>query len=231
MSLPDLSQAVETAFANVVASGAIEKAIEANLEATITSILKDQLKSYGDFGKQLTEKVNAAMQIDLDRMDLPTYGHFIEKVIARAVDAQLQGDVAKKIEAHMTALLADAPQEMTLEQIVADFKVHVKDRAYGGDVDHSISLHVTQTGYGYWHIAMDKDSGTDEYRCSFRIGINDAGEIYSLRIADEDVNKELFIRPAKGFERNLYRMFVSGTKIKIEPDTTAYDFDLSMYED
>ncbi|WP_321946604.1 hypothetical protein [Paraburkholderia sp. J10-1] len=231
MTYPDLSNAVESAFANIVASGAIEKAIEAQLEKTVTAVINNNLERYGDFGKKLAEKVGAAMDIDVERMDLPSYAHFIEKIIARTVDAQLTGDVARKIEAHMAALLADAPTEITLDRLVEDFKQHVKDRAYGGDIDHEITLHVEEASYGYWYVAMDKDHSVEKYRCAFRMGVNEQGEIYSLSIGKEDVNKELFIHPARGFERDLYRMFVSGTIVRIEPGTSHHDFNLSMHDD
>lgn len=230
MMFPDLTAAVETAFANIVASGAIERAIETQLEKTVTTLVNDSLERYGDFGKQLREKVSEAMNIDVSRMDLPSYGHFIEKIIARAVDAQLQGEVAKKIEANMASLLADAPAETTLETIVENFKIYVKDRAYGDSIDSEITMHIEESSYGYWNIALDKDSGVERYRCAFRMAVDDKGEIYSLSIDNEDMNKQLFLRPAVSFERDLYRMFVSGTKIKIESGTSRYDFNLEMCE-
>lgn len=91
MSFPDLTAAVESAFANIVASSAIEKAIETQLEKVVANVVNDSLGRYGDFGKKLRQKVSNAMSIDVERMDLPGYGHFIEKIITRAVDAQLAG--------------------------------------------------------------------------------------------------------------------------------------------
>lgn len=223
-----MQKAVEAAFARIVADGAIEKAIEKQLQETISNIVSSHLREYGDFGKALKDQLGKALHVDLSRTDLPGYGDFILKIVRGQVDNHLMGEAAKKIEANLAALLADPPAEITIDKLVEDFKEHVKRRNYGGELDHEITLHVECTDYGFWHIAMDKDSGEGQYQCEVRIGVDKDGSIYQLVLGEENMDKKLFIREPSGFERDMYRAFVGGTRIVIPEGAAAYDFDKSL---
>lgn len=139
----------------------------------------------------------------------------------------MQGEVAKKIKASVSALLANAPAEIALETSVENFRKYVKD-GHTAALSPEITMHIEESNYGCWRIAPDKDSTVDRYRCAFRMTVDDKGEIHSLKIDDEDTNRDLFFRPTRDVKRDLYRMYVSGTKIKIEPGTTHYDFNLEV---
>lgn len=232
MSMPDLSKLVSDSFARIVASGAVEKAVENQLEKTIEGIINDQLRSHSDFGSALKEKVKAALQVNDDHMHLPSYGDLIQKIITRAVDAQVHGEYAKKLEANIASLLTEAPAEITLDKLIEDFKEYVKDRLCG-DHDDRISLHIEESSSvsgGYWLVAMDKSSRKERYSCEIRFQVKPDGEIFGLQVEGADMTKKLFVG-LYNFERDLYRMYASGTKLKIEPGTSADDFSTSMRDD
>jgi hypothetical protein len=229
MSLPDLSKAVSDHFAAIVASGAINTMIETHLTKTIDDILKEQLRGYSDFGKAVKERVEEALQV-ADLKDLPNYGQFVCNIIAKNVDHQLHGEWAKKLEADVAAMFIDAPAEITLEDLIEKFKKHVRDNAYG-DMDHRMTLHLQESSGGYWQVAMDKSHGTEKYRCELRFQINPEGEMFCLHVDGEDLKKNLFIGPFDAFERLLFRMYVQGTKVRIESGSDAHDFNLSLHDD
>jgi site-specific DNA-cytosine methylase len=119
--MQELQQAVSNAFANVVAAGTIEKAIEEKLTSTITSIINEELRSYSDFGKALSEQVKAAMQVDFSNLELPGYNDLILKLIRAQVEHQASTSIAAQVEAQMKELLAPAPAEIKLSELVEEF--------------------------------------------------------------------------------------------------------------
>ena len=229
MSLPDLSQAVADKFNEIVASGAIEKMLGEHLEATINTILKEQFRTYGAFGKALEPKIEEALQI-ADLKDLPKYGVFIQNIVRKNVDSQLHGAYMQKLESDIAELFIEPPAEYSLEQLVEDFKKHVREHAYS-ELDARMTLILEASSYGFWHVEMDKDEDKDKYHCAVRFAVNKEGVIYSLSIDGDDMKKDLFVGPFDSFERFLFRMYVMGTKLVIPAHTEAHDFDLSLRAD
>ncbi|PJO24865.1 hypothetical protein [Burkholderia glumae] len=220
----ELEQAVSNAFSNIVASGAIERAIEEKLTTTITSIIDDSLRSYSDFGKQLGEQVKTALQVDLSRIGLPSYNDFIMKVVRAKVSALTQSAIAQQVEKQLEALLEPAPAEITLSALVDQF-IKGNDDRYGCSCDapDRITLHVQDTDYGSNWIALDKDDDKSEYECEIRFGVSkDTGRMFGLTLRQQKVQETLFLDPY-GFERSILQMHLAGTKVII--DRKAYEID------
>ena len=223
--MKELKQLVSEAFDRIVASGAIENAIEKKLTDTITSALDDQLRSYSDFGKAIKEQVSAALAVDLRLAGLPTYGHLITEIIRRRVDASMQGQFAAQLEQDIAALLDPAPAEITIETLIEEFiKAHGEDRA-----GENFTLLIENEGRGFQYVALDQEARTGKYSCAYRIGVMD-GKVYSLNFRGEDVAKTLFIGPLRGFEKLLFQLFTAKSKLIIpaDVDTHSHDYPTSF---
>jgi hypothetical protein len=226
--MQELQNAVANAFANVVAAGTIEKAIEEKLSKTITSIIDDELRSYSDFGKSLSEQVKAALAVDFSNLGIPGYNDLILKVVRRQVDAHVNSVIATQVESQLTELLESAPESITLTQLVAEF---IKDRSdYHGcscDGPDEITLVVDGSSSvdGYHNIYLDEEGGKSKYSCAIQIATNKEHTVYSLKIDDRDPKKTLFVGPLYNFERRLFQMYAAGTKLII--DATEDDIDTS----
>lgn len=217
--MDDLKLAVSTAFSNVVASGAIEQAIEKQLASTISSLIQSELREYGDFGKAIKERVQQAVGVNLDRMDLPSYNDLILQIIRRQLDGVMHSEAAKQIEANMAKLLERAPTSITLEKLVDDFiESHKEDRA-GQDFTLLI-----ERKYGSTYVCFDVESGKSEHQCDFRLGIDRDGDVYHLAFGGKEVSKSLFMGPFYGFERALFQMYAAKTKLIVEADDHADNY-------
>ena len=217
--MDDLKSAVSTAFSNVVASGAIEQAIEKQLASTISSLIQNEMREYSDFGKAIKDRVQQAVCVNLDRMDLPTYNDLILQIIRRQVDGVMHSEAAKQIEANMAKLLERAPTSITLEKLVDDFiESHKEDRA-GQDFTLLV-----ERKYGSTYVCFDVESGKSEYQCAFRLGIDPDGHVYHLAFGGKEVSKSLFMGPFYGFERALFQMYAAKTKLIVEADDDAHNY-------
>jgi len=231
--MQELQQAVANAFANVVAAGTIEKAIEEKLTSTITSIINEELRSYSDFGKSLGEQVKAAMQVDFSNLGLPGYNDLILKLIRAQVEHQASTSIAAHVEEQMKDLLAPAPSEIKLSELVEEF-IKFADEKIGCECDkpERITL-IVEDGSdrgrysslsNFYHIYLDKEPGKDKYACDFQVNVHD-GKVYSVRIDKNDPSKSLFIGPMYGFSRRVFQLYAAGTKLVIdgaEDDINTY---------
>ena len=223
--MTDITKAVSDAFDRIIASGAIEKAIEENLTKTINETIRDQLRTYSEFGKKLDEAIKAAMQVDFSHLGLAGYNDLILKIVRAQVDAGINTVLAQQVEEQMNALLMPAPAEIKLSKLVADFIEHSKsDYSCSCDGPTQISLHVDESSYGSRWVSMDKDEGKSQYQCSIRFGVHEEdGKIFALRIDGVEAGKTLFVGPIYNFERDLFQMYAAGTKLII--DAEAYEID------
>ncbi|HDR8933005.1 hypothetical protein [Burkholderia vietnamiensis] len=218
----ELEQAVSTSFANIVASGAIEKAIEAQLTKTITSIIDDQLRSYSDFGEKLKEHVKESLQVDFQGLGLPGYNDLILKIVRKKVAALTEQSIAESIEKQMADLLTPAPKEIKLSELVERFINHHAERfSCSCDGPDRITLRVEESQYGSRWISLDKAEGTREYDCEIRFGVSDQdGRMFGLRLDKREIEKTLFIG-FYGFEREIFQLHAAGSKLIIDGDSDS----------
>lgn len=222
--MKELEQVVSNAFSNIVTAGVIEKAIEEKLTKTITSIINDELQSYSEFGKQLNEHVKRAVKVDFSQLGIPGYNDLILKIIRQRVDANLNKQIEKHVTEQLDELLAPAPDEIKLSELVADFiKFQAEKQSYSCscDLPERITLGVSTDG-SFTHVYLDKEHGSDRYECPWRIDTMD-GRVYSVRINEIDPKNALFIGPMYGFERKLFQLYAAGTKLVIDADVDEID--------
>lgn len=223
--MQELKQAVSAAFDKIVASGVIEQAIEKKLTETITSAIDEQLRSYSDFGKSIKEQVSQALAIDLSQAGLPTYGHLVTEIVRRRVETSMTGEFAAQLEKDLAELLAPAPAEITLEQLVEQYIKYYEDGREG----EPFTLLIENDGRGFQYVCLDKEARTSKYSCDYRIGVHD-GKVFSLHFGHQDVEKSLFVGPIGGFERLLFQLFSAKSKLIIpaDVDTHSHDYPTSF---
>jgi len=221
--MEDMKQAVAAAFANVVASGAIEQAIEKQIGETINSAIKDHLRSYSDFGKAISEQVQQAIGVRLDRLDLPSYNDLILKIVRAQIEGAMHGEAAKQIEANLTELLKQAPAEITIDQLIEQFIEAYKEDREGQD----FTLRIDRE-YGSTTICLAKEERASKYDCDFRITADKDGEIYHLAFGRHDVDKQLFVGRFYGFERTIFQLYAAKSKLIIPADADSRDYETSF---
>lgn len=221
--MEDLKTAVSTAFANVVASGAIEQAIEKQLASTIGDLIKHELREYSDFGKAIKERVQQALCVNLGQMDLPSYNDLILQIIRRQVDGIMQSEAAQQLESNMAKLLEQAPAEITLQKLIEEFIEANKENKEGQDFTLLI-----ERKWGSTYICLDEDAGKSEYSCDFRLAIDKDGKVYSLMLGAKDVAKTLFMGPFYNFERTLFQLYAAKSKVIVPADAEPHDFETSF---
>jgi hypothetical protein len=221
----ELKAAIASAFDKIVASGAIEQAIEKQLTETISRVICDQLRSYSDIGKVIEAQVEKSLEVG--KMDLPSYADLIGKIVRRQVEAGMQNEATRQLEQNIAELLAPAPAEITLEQLIKDFiesRVEDDDSIRGDDFTLIIE-HSDGSTAGYKHVYIDPDARTTRYSCAIQIDVTPAGEVYGLKIGGRDLKDQLFVGKLYGFERKLFQLFTAKSKLVVPDDADVTDYD------
>ena len=230
-AMTDISSAVAKAMENIVASGHIEKTIEAALSRTISESIDQHTRSYSEFGKAISEKVKAAIGVDLDKIELPEYHAIMLEMISRKLDECIKIDAAKGFKELMDKTFEPAPAEMKFSALVDDFKEWCSEHYdYSERVGEDVTI-LVETPWTYsksrW-VYMDKETGKDKYSCEFSFMIAEDGRVSAIRTRGKNPKEDLFIGGYYGFERALFRLHVGATKIVMDdyetsmPDSTDY---------
>jgi hypothetical protein len=223
--MTDISAAVAKAMENIVASGHIERTIEAALSRTISESIDQHTRSYSEFGKAISEKVKAAIGANLDKIELPEYHAIMLEMISRKLDECIKIDAAKGFKELMDKTFEPAPAEMKFSDLVEQFKEWVADNDYEDRSGGEVTVRVEEPKYSFmssrW-VRMDKEADKKDYDCEFSFLISEDGTISAIRCSGKNPKQDLFIGGYYGFERSLFRLHVGATKIILD------DFDTYM---
>lgn len=228
----DMRECLVTAVDRLIASGEIEKQIEKALASTVATAIEHELRSYSDFGKSLTEKVQAAFALN-GSLDLPSYNDALLKIIHAQVEHQTRDTIQRQVAERMKELLTPPPESISLTKLVEQYIEHVKEHVEGGCVcygeEQSITLIVEESSTkGFHHVYLDDEPNKKRDSCDINIGLH-RDEVYHLSFRNQAVEKQMFAGPFYGFERMLFQM--KAAKSKLVLDATADELDLSYASD
>ena len=227
-----LESVFQAAFANVVASGQIEKHFEEVLAKTIKSVIEDKLRSYSDFRKEIEKKVAEALQIG--DLTLPIYGERVAQLIRHITDQQIESTFKQSLATRLEELLVGAPREITLSKLCEEFS-----GKFDPHENHGLrwSLHFVPTHprcdslRHLWTLCIDEDEDVDATKCEIQLKLkkeSKSEERYAfdgLVLGRSDVDKSLFFGPEYEFSRRCWQMYAAKTVLVFDvmPD------DISTY--
>lgn len=226
-----LKHAVAVAFDNIVASGTIEAAIQEQIGKSIASAIKDQIGGYNsEFSKKINERVKSLIDVNLDEIDLPSYRQLIADIIKQRVGAVMSKEFTEQLDKDISELLQPAPAEITLEQLLEEFtKYHID--YYGRDDlrgnKFTLAIEWSDRNDGYVDVFIDKDANTSNHICDIHLRIRN-GEIWGLKLNGDDFKRNIFAGPLFNFEKWLFQMYTAKTRLIIDANADAGDFDTTF---
>jgi hypothetical protein len=228
----DFRKAVVEALDRMVASEAVEKAIERALTKTVNEIVDQELRSYSEFGKQLTEVVKKSLALN-GELDLPSYNAQILQIVQRQVEAYTRETIQKQVAENLQKILEPPPETITLSKLVETYREYLKDSIDAGCVcygdAHEITVLVEQSDIrGFTHVYLDDEPNQTKHKCAIHFGVYfgskpqeeglKAGEVYHLAFQNQDVERLMFAGPFHGFERMLFQMKAAKSKVIFDCD-------------
>jgi hypothetical protein len=212
--MKELESAIVAAFTKMAETGAIQAIIEKKIEKTVDEILGDALRSYSDFGKNLSEVIKGAMNVDLRQLGLVGYNDIVLKIVKAKLDHSMEVFGKAQIEKYLEELLKCPPAEIKLSELVEQLK-----EAHSDDERYECTC-IVEWGKsdGWGRVYLDKNGDKRKYDCEHSLSFTKEGEIYSFSIEGRDPSKKIFCGPFYGFERTLFQMYAAKTRLIVDED-------------
>jgi len=235
--MQDFSAAVNTAMQTMIDNGKIEEIIKAKLEKTVESAIDDALRSYSDFGKQLSKHVQDSLKVDVSNVNLQEYGKTVLGLVEGLVNKHIERAAQGKLLEQLNELFEPPPAKITLQELVDAYKGEEEDEAHR-DGHEYCGLVIEKSDYDYLYVGFNPCRNKAKYgsytSSSERIAkVNDceiqlhmkkpekSSELYELKWISfgghrDETTKQFLPTMLHGMARRLYQMYCSGTLVDID---------------
>ena len=210
-------------LAKMEEEGFVEQVVEKRLRRTIEEIVDESFRSYSDFGKNLKGHITQNLNINFDELKLEGYNTLVLTAVKEQLDKIIIVQGIEKIKASLDEMLIDYKEEYTLSEIIEKFKEHTDKEDF--DSDDKIGL-IIQDSCGYKHIYINETHLDYKHQYEYRISINREGKAYSIKIKNQEIDKNKIMEGLYGFEKLLFRIYASGAKIALDKGTDPDEYDL-----
>lgn len=237
----DLNVMINDSLAKLHEEGFVEKIVKSHLEKTIESVVSDSLRSYSDFGKNLSKKVEEVLQINLDKLDIPSYNQLILATITDHLNAVVHEQGVNRMKEQLDSILLTSKEEYKLSEIMEELSEEIEglDELDYEDT-HEMTLIIDREWSWMTRIYFDAESDKEKYDCKYCIYVDaKTGQVDSIRIRDTSFrsNKEYKEFDAKtimggfyGMEQTLFKMYARRSKLVIDEDDVELEFSNPEYK-
>ncbi|EGA6437417.1 hypothetical protein H5505_002326 [Listeria monocytogenes] len=232
----DFNKMVNDSLAKMEKSGEVQKLIDKHVASTVDSVVKDLFGSWSDFSKNLKNTTKEALQINFKDLDLASYNYMILQAIKGKLDDEIKNKGVTQIKGQIETLLTNPKREYKLSELIDELAQEIEGvEALDYEEYREMSLHVEKT-YSSYFIHMDAEEDMNEYGCKYTLHISESGELYSVRINDQDedmVNnfdaKEV-MGGLHGLTETLFKIYTSKAKIIIDESNCKLERTNPEYE-
>jgi len=220
--MKELSDAILTSLNNKLASGEMEKLVDAHVTKFLKSTVEDALSSWGDVGKALKEKISKETISCLGRFDLMQYN----AIIAKLIGDRIGGIYIKDAEMHLNKLLDDVFKKPKDKYKLSEIVEMIKD---DDTFEGEMSWHAND--YNSIVIAsIDSEPDKNDYDCEYRIVYDkDLKQIISATKRDYRVGRRAIApKPTDnlaGLELTFFQLISYGVVVEWDEDSCDFSYE------
>ncbi|MGS4345119.1 hypothetical protein ACKUSY_05805 [Myroides odoratus] len=211
----DFNKVTQEAVKTVVAEK-LPEMVTKYVSEMVQDIVKDTFRSYGDVSKQIKQKIEESINVNLQEFDLIDYNSLIAKTInenlLQQVNLQPILDMTQDIIGFVNK------KTITLDEIADLFKNAAMEDNH--DYNGEISFHVIYNEKHEWiDIYADMDPDKHQADCAIRFTFNTNGRIFIFKMKERYFdNKQLEVTPSKmiglrGIEAKIFRLYSAQVQI------------------
>lgn len=215
----DLNKIAQEAIQKIENEGFIKEKVEETLKKTLASIVDDAFSPWGNFGKELKIEVQNKLQVNFKEFDLPSYNAFIISAINEKLEAELKSKGIEKLQEQLEKMMSTAKPEYKLTELLEEFIEVQSD--FHDDYDDRFTLLIEKLCSSHI-VYIDEDEYKEKYECKYKLHINEKGEVYSMNIKGNKLDKETIMSGFDSFEDLLFRIYAAGSKVIIEHEDPCY---------
>lgn len=204
-----------------------ETAIREKISGHIDKAVEDAIKSafsYGDTRKKIESVVQGALAIE-GGLDVPSYSTMVLALLRQKLDDVVADHVAKRLDEEMTEILALAPKEVKLSQVVEQMidGLEMADR-HGSYV--TCIVEPSEYSEDVFHVYLDEDQDKRKFDCAVRLFVA-AGKLSSLTVDGKDAKTSVRMGPMWAWQKMIFSAYCGASKFIVDEDhvsTNVGDF-------
>ncbi|MCE3203412.1 hypothetical protein [Paenibacillus sonchi] len=218
----DMNLIINEKLEELKEEGYVEKIIKKQLEKTIQDIIEESLRSWSDFGKGLKEAVGKQLQINLGKLDIPSYNEVILNVIKGELERSIHEEGSTRIQQQIQELLGTGEQEYKLSEII---KQMVEDDLELNELSYEEIEKITvivEERYGSTYLYLDPEEDKSMYRCKYMIVLDEDGTVWRAEVNEKKFDNRVIMGGLYGLEATLFKMWTRKTKLVIDEYETEF---------
>lgn len=222
----NLQETVQKQLNGLVEDGTIEKIVKEKVTKTLDDIIGESLRSYSDFGKQLSQVVKDAMQISFEKVSVVGYQKIVTDIVKSKLQEKIMADISKPIEEEINEIFGNfEKKEYKLSELV---QLYMQDNLPDYEDRYcEISLSVEVSNYGSIHIGFDKEKDKEWYNCEVRFSVNKKdGKMYSFEIGEYSKHRGDIIKKSlhNSFDNLIFNIYASGSCIIVDENDCQTEY-------
>lgn len=229
----DINELVNASLAEMANSGRLSQVIAKHVEKAVEESVQSAVSYNSEFQKAIKEAIKTAVCVDFSGVGLAGYNDMVVKIVKEQLDQHMKTVVNRDICQNLETLLSPVPSEIHLSKLVDEFKEWIVDSYQQETTEMTLIVDAPYRNdsylHGYRRIYLGKSSDLRQKDCEIciTIDVSKGGSIVSMSFDGKDPKKTMFVGRVYGFERMLFQIYTSGTKIIINEDDcdTAYNTD------
>lgn len=211
-------------------NGKLDEIITKEVTAAMQNTVRDVLRSYGDVGKALEEKLRKDILGSIEKLDFVQYSQTIIDLMQSSLNQSIVEygvEPAKEVINKFVGALEK--KEWKLSEIIEKFKEQEVDEDER-DESGTISLVVRPSNYGSIWIGFDmKEDISEDYKCKYRISVKEKDKKLWYFTNEKEKLTPLTESNLTGFDLFLFKLYAC--KCTIEIDERNCDLEWSTYND
>lgn len=221
----DFEKAIQESVEKMVSSGKVNEIIEKHLEETISSAVRDSVKSYSDFGKMIEKKLEVAL--NCTDITFPDYSQKMVDYVIEAVDSFMISDAKEKMQNQIKDFFKPLDYtKIKLSEIIEKFKKDL-DEYDRENCDSEMTCIIEDDGNSFSRIYFDIEEDQDKYECSHCLALHTREgkkEVFDIKMEGKTLKaKRMSILDS--FERLLFSLYSQKIEIIIDQVNTELNFD------
>jgi len=227
----DLQAKMNEKFDELVESGFIDEVVTTSLKASVAKMADNMFGSYSKMSKELEKYVEENMKLNFSQLGLGEYNKMVCDIVKAQLEETALGNATDRITKQINNIVGEVEKkEWNLSEIIEKFignEVSEDDQNEGGE----ISLHIKKSTWGSIYVSFDKEEGTSDYDCEYRLSINDGEKKNDKRLWNFEIKGKI-PNPVKDpiigyFDGFLFKLYANECQITVDDCETTY----SRYED
>lgn len=219
----DLNLIVNNTLADLKEEGYVEKIVKAQLEETLKDIVRSSFRSYGDFGKTLEEEIKKQMDINLEKLDIPSYNQVILNTVKTELERSVHEEGAKKIQEQIQDLLGTSKKEYKLSELIQEIveqDCELEELSYEECEEITV---IIEEKYGSKYIYIDPEDEKEWYQCKYQLVLDkDDMTVKRAEIGDKSFDNKVIMGGLYGVDSTIFKMWTRGSKILIDNYETEF---------